>query len=409
MALNASLGRSSLKSGPTRTTTRSVSFHSEDESFPIIHIDDMDDEEVVATWFTSLECSQLRKDAHESAAAIDDGETDVEKRGLEARTKTGAYAAYKSRQGALDVVLGEQEKAQRRRKKVDWETVSQLYTIHSLLAQEPAQKRAQFDAMEAQAWLQSHPLPVSKEGMLEGSSLSSLSKVNELVDVPPVVNLSPLRRSMPIHKKRTSDERSTDSTVDLFQEGDFDDDDSDSSGSVVSESDTEPSDSDDEFGETDAADSAQEVPVVVRRAPAKKKFDVDEFIQKFSTVRSYNRNRADRPKVKTTPTEDTEDDDVSISLDSVQKAFDQRKSGKSSSSFGGSSDFAASSRTLNTSFCNHLIKKVPARSKSTKIREAIKTLSKQGNDDDELRHSRHNAQRRRISASNRLSIVLFQD
>lgn len=198
---------------------RSVSFSEERNSTHLIeHLDDMEDEVVLAVWFTAEECSEMKSEAYSTVAAADAGLPDVEVRGLEGQTSNGAWIAYKARKDAYDIVLGEMEDAERGGYKVDWEKVARMYREEcSDKSLRDAMERARDDRRAIQDYMTSLEDIVAeiRSLLLRGANRSPRSNQNKLV-------------------KRTDsfDDQSTESTTPVFDlPSDFDTSSSSSSSS----------------------------------------------------------------------------------------------------------------------------------------------------------------------------------
>jgi hypothetical protein len=74
---------------------RGVRFSEENNTIHLIELlDDIEEEVILAVWYTEDESSDMKNNAYLAVAAIDDGHEDVETRGLENQTRDGAWTSY---------------------------------------------------------------------------------------------------------------------------------------------------------------------------------------------------------------------------------------------------------------------------------------------------------------------------
>lgn len=133
---------------------RSVSF-SEEHSYEYVQtVSCMSEESISAVWFSPQECDAMKDDAIHHVSAIDAGLEDVDARGLEERTATGAWEALQARNQAYNLVLGVQER-QKKTKENDPVAIAEVYGEHSRLRLEIAQARAREDEKLAKKYLKS--------------------------------------------------------------------------------------------------------------------------------------------------------------------------------------------------------------------------------------------------------------
>jgi hypothetical protein len=117
----------------------------------------MSKETISAVWFSSQECDRMKDDALRHVSAIDAGLFDVDARGLEERTASGAWEAFQSRSQAYNLVLGLQER-QKKAKEENPHAIAEVYGEQSRLRMVIAQARAQEDEEVAQKYLNSTKL-----------------------------------------------------------------------------------------------------------------------------------------------------------------------------------------------------------------------------------------------------------
>ena len=137
----------------------------------------------------------MKSEANMVIAAIDEGQADVESRGLEAHSKEGTWIAYKKRKELYDVILGEQEKQMRARKK-DWDKIAKLSSSESARCRKEAVSRGKEDERVAKLChgtngtdvppLRKPPLPTSSLPSLASSFVSddSADEVAEERKIP---------------------------------------------------------------------------------------------------------------------------------------------------------------------------------------------------------------------------------
>ena len=134
-------------------SNRTVSFSKEEHSCTYVQsLDCMSKEAISAVWFSSQECNRMKDDALRHVAALDAGLEDVDARGLEERTKAGAWEAFQARSQAYNLVLGLQER-QKKAKADDPYAIADVYSEQSQLRMEIAQARAQEDEKVALKYL----------------------------------------------------------------------------------------------------------------------------------------------------------------------------------------------------------------------------------------------------------------
>lgn len=141
---------------------RTVSFSKEQSCTHIQSLDFMSKEAISAVWFSSQECDRMKDDALRHVSAIDAGLEDVDARGLEERTATGAWEAFQARTQAYNLVLGLQER-QKKAKEDDPFAIAEVYGEQSRSRIAIAQARAQEDEKVARKYLKSTKVDVRRK------------------------------------------------------------------------------------------------------------------------------------------------------------------------------------------------------------------------------------------------------
>jgi len=94
--------------------SRSVNWASQCEVFEIIHINDMEDEEVFSCWYHEEDYSMIKKRIRLSVLLMEAGRAvegpDHTDRGIECRTADGARQRYRNRRTTVNAVLDEQDR-----------------------------------------------------------------------------------------------------------------------------------------------------------------------------------------------------------------------------------------------------------------------------------------------------------
>ena len=177
LSLQSSMRRASISLSDYEASSGSMSFKGNvqfatENTFHYIEtLDEVTDEEVLATWFTYEECRELKNDAYRAVAALEAGHDDVDERGLELHTQLGAWNAYKAKQDMYNAVLGEQDKQARARKQ-DWDEIARLYRNETEKCIEEAVARGKKDEEEAQAIYLRKTASTQKEAICRKSSSS---------------------------------------------------------------------------------------------------------------------------------------------------------------------------------------------------------------------------------------------
>jgi hypothetical protein len=153
------LGSSSTSHDKTRRSplSKSLTFADSNEVFQVDHLDDISDEQILATWYNANEYSQIKSSYQatiymmETATPMPD---ECTSRGLEYRTQDGAWARYEKKRDAYNAVLDEQDR-QWKVDKDDDETIRSIYLLHSTKCGDAAHVRAVDDEKVARKHLRS--------------------------------------------------------------------------------------------------------------------------------------------------------------------------------------------------------------------------------------------------------------
>jgi hypothetical protein len=168
MRWNDDLSSSSEDSHPTKELPliKSVRFSDDSSIREITHLDDMPEEDVTATWYTSKEYSEIKSSYQMTIFMMEAGETlnDAEhtSRGLEYRTQEGAWARYENKRDAYNAVLDEQDRQWKVDKDDDMK-IRQIYLKHSTKCADAAVVRALQDEKEAREYQKESVKPKLKK------------------------------------------------------------------------------------------------------------------------------------------------------------------------------------------------------------------------------------------------------
>lgn len=175
---------------------RVVAFQTQQQVRRITRLQDLSPEEILAVWFTSLECHEMKQQAAAVAAAweteltaVAGGESDgnsgeaadhifAEARGVETLTQEGAWKAYKARRDLYNLVLDEQEE-QKRRNVTDHLQIATLAAKESETAVREAQARAKRDHKEAKRCWKSESL---RPGKMPRKRMAVVSDIDDPQD-----------------------------------------------------------------------------------------------------------------------------------------------------------------------------------------------------------------------------------
>jgi hypothetical protein len=134
---------------------KQVRFSEDFKTLEITHLDDMPEEDVNATWYTSKEYSEIKSSYQVTIFMMESGETlnDAEhtSRGLEYRTQEGAWARYENKRDAYNAVLDEQDR-QWKVDKDDETKIRQIYLKHSTKCADAAVVRALQDEKDSREY-----------------------------------------------------------------------------------------------------------------------------------------------------------------------------------------------------------------------------------------------------------------
>jgi hypothetical protein len=137
--------------------SKSLKFADANEVFHVDHLDDIDDEQILATWYNANEYSQIKSSYQTTIFMMETGENmldDHTSRGLEYRTQDGAWARYEKKRDAYNAVLDEQDR-QWKVDRDDDEKIRMIYLEHSSKCGDAAHMRAVEDEKVARKHLRS--------------------------------------------------------------------------------------------------------------------------------------------------------------------------------------------------------------------------------------------------------------
>jgi hypothetical protein len=132
---------------------RSVCFSSQVEIFFVERIDDYTKEEIAAVWYDKNDFEQMKNEIKamvhfmETGTQLPSDKTSI--RGLEHRTRAGAWSKFQNKRNAYCAVLDEQDN-QWKHSINDADAIAQVYMEHSALCQDMALQIGRRDAITAQ-------------------------------------------------------------------------------------------------------------------------------------------------------------------------------------------------------------------------------------------------------------------
>jgi hypothetical protein len=137
--------------------SKSLTFADDNEIFYVDHLDDISDDQILATWYNANEYSEIKSSYQTTIFMMETGEKMLEdihtSRGLEYRTQDGAWARYgKARR--YNAVLDEQDR-QWKVDRDDDEKIRCIYLEHSTKCSDAAHMRAVEDEKIARKHLRS--------------------------------------------------------------------------------------------------------------------------------------------------------------------------------------------------------------------------------------------------------------
>jgi hypothetical protein len=137
--------------------SKSLKFADANEVFHIDHLDDISDDQILATWYNANEYSEIKSSYQTTIFMMETGENMLEdhtSRGLEYRTQDGAWARYEKKRDAYNAVLDEQDR-QWKVDRDDDELIRSIYLEHSTKCGHAAHLRAVEDEKTARKHLRS--------------------------------------------------------------------------------------------------------------------------------------------------------------------------------------------------------------------------------------------------------------
>jgi len=174
--------------------SRSVHWASQCEVFEIIHINDMEDEEVFSCWYHEEDYSMIKKRIRVSVLLMEAGRA-VESpehtdRGIECRTADGARERYRNRRKTVNAVLDEQDSQWDNNVKDD-DRLAKVSMGHSGKSRVSAMVRARQD----QEFVRAHLRALRRERLQQAIQkspidLSPKDTEKECVDRPPLLPIS---------------------------------------------------------------------------------------------------------------------------------------------------------------------------------------------------------------------------
>jgi hypothetical protein len=149
---------SHVKTSRSPLSSKSLTFGDANEVFHVDHLDDISDEQILATWYNANEYSQIKSSYQTTIYMMETGiamkDDEQTSRGLEYRTQDGAWARYEKKRDAYNAVLDEQDR-QWKVDKDDDEAIRSIYLEHSTKCGDAAHMRAVDDEKVARKHLRS--------------------------------------------------------------------------------------------------------------------------------------------------------------------------------------------------------------------------------------------------------------
>jgi hypothetical protein len=138
--------------------SKSLTFADDNEVFHVDHLDDISDDQILATWYNANEYSEIKSSYQTTIFMMETGEKMLDdihtSRGLEYRTQDGAWARYEKKRDAYNAVLDEQDR-QWKVDRDDDEKIRCIYLEHSTKCGDAAHLRAVEDEKLARKHLRS--------------------------------------------------------------------------------------------------------------------------------------------------------------------------------------------------------------------------------------------------------------
>ena len=134
-------------------TPKSVCFASHVEIFLVDRIDDFTPDEIAAVWYDKIDFNRMRQEIKNMVKFMETGtqlpSNKESTRGLEHRTRVGAWAKFQRKKTAYCAVLDEQDN-QWENGTSDYDTIAKVYMGHSAICLEEALQIGRQDAVAAQ-------------------------------------------------------------------------------------------------------------------------------------------------------------------------------------------------------------------------------------------------------------------
>jgi hypothetical protein len=156
--------------------SKSISFADQNQVFEIMHLNDFPPDAIADIWYDSSEYAQIKNDYRLTIFLIESGEKftgeEHTSRGLEYRTREGAWARYENKRDAYNAVLDEQDR-QWKEDIHDWDIISRVYLEHSSKRLNAAYERGVEDEKEV---IECSRLPPPEEEKKKKTKMSTKSE-----------------------------------------------------------------------------------------------------------------------------------------------------------------------------------------------------------------------------------------
>jgi hypothetical protein len=166
---------------------KTVRFSESNEICPVQHLDEYTDQELAAIWYDSDDYSEIKNSYQHTIMMMECSKTFPEgeytSRGLEYRTRKGAWARHENKRAACGAVLDEQD-VQWSKNKDDHDEIARVYREHTVKTANAAYAAALKDARAAREvyesffWGQSASSPQdSKDSTWRWSKMKSFGQM----------------------------------------------------------------------------------------------------------------------------------------------------------------------------------------------------------------------------------------
>ena len=143
---------SDTKSTQTTSITKSLRFSAHNDIHLIEHLDELSDDDVASMWYNVDEYEAMKVEYKKIVSLMENSngviQSNETSRGLEYRTRTGAWARYTNKKCSFRAVLQEQEKQWDKNIR-DVNAIANVYMKHSRKCRRAAFLMGRKDAMEA--------------------------------------------------------------------------------------------------------------------------------------------------------------------------------------------------------------------------------------------------------------------